>query len=106
MQDKCVGTCFMVNEHPIVGDACYMTFPFAGKIAGERVIFKQFGRWNVNCELVNDLYERRQIPMSAIKQFNASLKFRCRDFCSHFRQSEIMSSVFAYRFIGISPRSI
>ena len=56
MQDKCVGTCFMVNEHPIVGDACYMTFPFAGKIAGERVIFKQFGRWNVNCELVNDLY--------------------------------------------------
>ena len=58
MQNKGVLTSFMVNEHPIVGDACYMTFPFAGKIAGERVIFKQFGRWNVNCELIDDLNER------------------------------------------------
>ena len=45
-------------------------------------------------------------PMSAIKQFNASLKFRCRDLCSHFRQSEIMSSVLVYLFIEISPRSM
>ena len=58
MQNKSVLTSFMVNEHPIICDARNVALSFPGKISGERMVFEQFRRRNVNGELIDDLNER------------------------------------------------
>lgn len=55
MEVEGVGAGFMVDEDPVVGYAGDVAFALAGEIAGERVVFEEFGGRGVGGQFIDYL---------------------------------------------------